>query len=211
MASKRRVSSVSKPSKRESRAAREKRLEFERRSKAAKLAWKRKKAREAAEFRRRSRASKLGHARKKARVVVPKIAAKEKAIREKKRAVKAKRESNTSVYSRAERKRDKEEIERLRKENEDLKKQVKVEDFVNIIPPEWTRDDGSIALNRCRLRHTEDADQIQKMLREAYDMGGESGVKRVVRNLADHYEDSGDYPEDDPMSEHEIWTLFFSP
>ncbi len=222
MASRRRRADGRNPSKRESRAAREKRLEFEKRSAAAKLAWKQRKEREAAEFKRRSEASKLGHVRRAARKAVPKIAAQDKSIKAKVRAVKAKvssskrgKTANTDVYSKAQRKADRAEIKRLREENERLKEQVQAvidtSGWVSVLPDEWVREDGSIALHRCRLRHTEDAKQIKTMLDESHAIDGDRGVKRVVRNLTEHYENFGDWPDDDPMTEHEIWTLFFSP
>ncbi len=234
MASRRRATGSRGPSKRESRAAREAREVFERRSSAATLGWERKREREAAEFRRRSKAAKLGHKRREARKAIPKVAAADKAVKAKVRSVSKKvaasrggdgakkpraagtkkpKVINASVYSKAERKKDRAEIKRLRDELEALKAQAGVDtsDFVNIVPDEWARQDGSIALNRCRLRHTEDAPRIQAMLNEAYELEGEIGVKQVIRRLGKHYDDHGDWPDDDPMTEHEIWTLFFSP
>jgi hypothetical protein len=177
--------------------------------------------RRAARKEKRSEAARLGWERRRARAALPKLAEQHKRIESKKASVAKKRASrkgrpaNTDVYSREERERDRAELERLRGENEALRAQVEsvidTSGWVNILDPEWIREDGSIALNRCRLRHTPDAPRIQEILEEAYAIGGRAGVKRVVENLAEHYEDRGDYPDDDPMTEHEIWTLFFSP
>jgi hypothetical protein len=219
LASRRRKTVDRRPSKTESRAEREareraaaRRVERERHE-AARLRWE--------EFQRRSKASKLGHKRKRAREIVPQIGTTDKAIKAKISAVKKKRAerkgqpANTDVYSREEQRRDKEEIERLRAENEALRTEVeKVIDrsgWVNILPPEWVRDDGTVALNRCRLRHTPDAARVQALLEDAHEEGGREGVRKVVRNLAKYYDDLDVFPDDDPMTEHEIWTLFFSP
>jgi hypothetical protein len=92
------------------------------------------------------------------------------------------------------------------------------EDWVSVVPEKWLYREGGMALNPSRLRHTDQFGRYQEMFRraEAQDGGmiGGPSVQATVRKIVQEYYELGysDYFHDEePIDEHEVWTLYFSP
>lgn len=92
------------------------------------------------------------------------------------------------------------------------------EGWVDTMPEKWIYREGGMALNPCRLRHTDQFNRWQEKFRAAERQdGGEIGgpsVKQVVKEIHAEYHDFGYdtyFPDEEPLDEHEIWTLYFSP
>lgn len=92
------------------------------------------------------------------------------------------------------------------------------EGWVDLLPEKWLYHDGGIALNPCRLRHTDQYGRYQEMFRraEAQDGGMRFGpsVQATVKQILTEYYDLGYYeyfPDEEPLDENEVWTLYASP
>lgn len=97
------------------------------------------------------------------------------------------------------------ELQRLRRENKELKKKLgpvdEFSDWVDVLPIQYLRRDGSIAIEQCWLRHLgHTTDQLILNLKAAASEG-DFELDMECQMIADEF--------DVPL--HEVYTLFFSP
>ncbi len=181
-------------------------------------------------FIRRSEANKRGWQTRRAKQAPEKIAkvhkaeqAKVRAIRKKEAAADLPVESpNSRIYDDEERRADKARIRELEKEKAALVKQITdridTSQFRDILPPEYLNEKTmTIAVSRCRIRHTAESEEIQEVFQQAYEDGGESRVFNVAHKLLKTFQDDHEdydwdwWTDDDPLTFQELISLYFSP
>jgi hypothetical protein len=178
-------------------------------------------------FLKRSEANKRGWQTRRAKQAPEKIAKVHKAQRAKVRAIEKKEAAaalpvNSRIYDDQERRADKARIEELEREKAALVKQITdridTSHFRDILPPEYLNEDSfTVAVSRCRLRHTAESEEIQEVFQQAYEDGGEQRVFNIAHKLLKQFqEDHEDYnwdwwTDDDPLTFQELISLYFSP
>ncbi len=181
-------------------------------------------------FLKRSEANKRGWQTRRAKQAPEKIAKVVKAKQAKIRAIREKEVAasfpagnlNSRIYDDEERRADKARIRELEAEKAALVKQITdridTSHFRDILPPEYLNEDSfTIAVSRCRIRHTAESEEIQDIFKEAYEDGGETRVFHIAHKLLKQFQDDhGDYDwdwwtDDDPLTFQELISLYFSP